>query len=209
MDEQEIKKLWQSASEKWEESLIISKQLLREVQSEKAYSNIRSFKKNHIIVMLLGVLWIAFLTFLVYHTLDNIYFVVSAGMIIVFNIFAVILYLKHVLILSSIDITESIAQTQRKLVQVYTSYTQSGRILLLQAPFFCTFWYRDELVQNAGPVFWSIQLVIVSFFTILSIYLFLKLSIHNPSNRWQRISNKVFGAHKLQKAMDFLKEIED
>lgn len=209
MDEQEIKKLWQSASEKWEESLIISKQLLREVQSEKAYSKIRSFKKNHIIVMLLGVLWIAFLTFLVYHTLDNIYFVVSVSIIICFNIFAVALYLKHVIILSSIDITESISQTQRKLVRVYTSYVQSGRILLLQAPFFCTFWYREELVQNAGPVFWIVQLIVVSFFTILSIYLFRKLSIHNPSNKWQKISNQVFGAQKLQKAMDFLKEIEN
>lgn len=209
MDEQDIKKLWKTASEKWEESLVISRQLLNEVQSEKAYSKIKSFRNNQIFVMILGVLWISFLTFLVYHMLDNIYFVVSAGMIIVFNIFAVVLYLKHVIILSSIDITKSIAHTQRKLVQVYTSYTQSGRILLLQAPFFCTFWYRDELVQNAGPVFWSIQLVIVSFFTILSIYLFRKLSIHNPTDKWLKISNRIFGAHKLQNAMEFLREIED
>lgn len=208
MNEQEIKKIWQTAGEKWEENLVISKQLLRELQSEKAHSKIRSFKINHILVMLTGVLWIAFLTFLVYHTLDNIYFTVSVGFIIVFNIFAVALYLKHIIILSGIDITESIAQTQYRLARVYTSYTQSSRILLLQAPFFCTFWYTDELVQNAGIQFWGIQLVVVSFFTGLSIYLFRKLSIHNPSDKWRKISNRIFGAQKLQKAMDFLKEIK-
>lgn len=208
MNEQELKKMWQSASEKWEENLVISKQLLWELQSEKANSKIKSFKKNHILVMLLGVLWIAFLTFLVYHTLDNIYFTVSVSIIIIFNIFAVALYLKHVIVLSGIDITESIAQTHHRLARVYTSYTQSGRILLLQAPFFCTFWYTDELVQNAGPLFWSIQLVIVSLFTGLSIYLFRQLSIHTPSDKWRKISNQVFGAQKLQKAMDFLKELE-
>lgn len=209
MNEQELKKLWHTANDKWEKSLDINKKLLREVYSDKADSKIKSFKNNHIFVMLLGVLWIAILIFVLYHNLNNIYFFVSGGIILLFNIFAVILYLKHVIILSSIDITENIAQTQRKLVQVYFSFTQSSRILLLQAPFYCTFWYTDELVQNAGLQFWSIQLIVVSFFTVLSIYLFRQLSIHNPSDKWRRISNQVFGAHKLQKAMDFLKEIED
>ena len=159
--------------------------------------------------MLLGLLWIFALFFLAVNTLDNTYFVVSLSGIILFNIFAVLIYLRHIIILGSIDIAESINQTQQKLAKVYASYTNSGRVLLLQAPFFCTWWYTEELVQNGGTLFWIIQLIIVTVFIFLSIFLFIKLSPSNPSNKWRNWSNKYFGAEKLQKAMDFLKAAED
>lgn len=209
MNEAELKSIWQSYDRKIEKILAINKQQLYELRTEKADSKIQSFKRNHIRVMVLGILWIFFLSFLVLNTLDNIYFTVSVGCIILFNVFAVLLYLRHIIILSQINIAESITETQRKLANVYTSYTQAGRVLLLQAPFFCTFWYTDELVKNGGVVFWSIQFLVVTFFTVLAIYLFRKLSQNNPSDKWRNLSNKHFGAEKLQKAMDFLKEIED
>ncbi|MBK6263947.1 hypothetical protein JKA74_02770 [Marivirga sp. S37H4] len=209
MNESELKNIWKSYDSKIEKVLAINKQQLHELQSEKAGSKIQSFIRNHILVMLLGLVWIFFLSFLVYHTRDNIYFTISVGAIILFNVFAVLLYLRHIIILSQIDISESITATQQKLAQVYTSYTQAGRVLLLQAPFFCTWWYTEELVQNGGVVLWSIQIVVVAFFSFLAIYLFRKLSMKNPSDKWRKLSNKHFGAEKLQKAMDFLKEIED
>lgn len=208
MNEAELKNIWQAYDQKIEKILAINKQQLHAIQTQKADAKIQSFKKNHLAAMLLGVVWILFLVFLVYHTLDNIYFTISVGIIILFNIFAVLLYLRHIVILNQIDIAGSIAETQLKLVKVYTSYTQVGRVLLLQAPFFCTFWYTDELVRNGGVLFWSINLPIVAFFTWLSIYLFRKLSFKNPSGKWLKISNKHFGAEKLRRAMEFLKELE-
>lgn len=209
MNEAELKNIWQSYDQKINSILAINQQQLRELQSEKAESKIQSFKRNHIRVMFLGILWIFVLGFLVYHTLHNIYFTISLGSIILFNVFAVLLYLRHIIILSGINIAESITATQKKLAKVYTSYTNSGRILLLQAPFYCTWWYTDELVNNGDAVFWSIQLLIVSLFTTLSIYLFKQLSPTNPSDKWRNRSNQIFGAAKLQKAMDFLSEIEE
>lgn len=209
MNEAELKNIWQSYDQKINKILAINQQQLRELQSEKASSKIRSFQRNHVRVMVLGVIWIMFLGFLVYHSLHNIYFTISVSSIILFNVFAVLLYLRHIIILSGIDIAESITTTQKKLAKVYTSYTNSGRILLLQAPFYCTWWYSDELVNNGDAVFWSIQLLIVSLFTTLAIYLFKQLSPTNPSDKWRNRSNNIFGAAKLQKAMDFLSEVEE
>jgi hypothetical protein len=209
MNEAELKSIWRSYDQKIDKILVINKQQLHQLQKEKADSKIQSFKRNHVRVMLLGLLWIFALFFLAVNTLDNTFFVVSLSGIILFNIFAVLIYLRHIIILGSIDIAESINQTQQKLAKVYESYTNSGRILLLQAPFFCTWWYTEELVQNGGMVFWIIQLIIVTVFTFLSIFLFIKLSPSNPSNKWRNWSNKYFGAYKLQKAMDFLKAAED
>lgn len=209
MNESELKNIWQAYDQKINEILTINKKQLRELQSQKAETKIQSFLRNHIRVMLLGVLWIFVLGFLVYHTLHNIYFTVSVSGIIVFNVFAVVLYLRHILILIEINVADSITATQKKLAKVYTSYTNAGRVLLLQAPFFCTWWYTDELVQNGDAVFWSIQIIVVSFFTAISIYLFRQLSPNNPSDKWRKRSEKHFGAAKLQKAMEFLNEIEE
>lgn len=209
MNEAELKAIWQSYDTKIDRILAINKQQLFELQSQKAGLKIRTFRRNHIWVMVLGVIWIAFLGFLVYHSTDKIYFSISLSILILFNAFAVLLYLSHIVILSQINESDSISATQEKLAKVYRSYTNSGRVLLLQTPFYCTWWYTAELVQNAGPLFWTIQLLVVVLFTGLSIFLFLKLAPSNPSEKWKKLSNKYFGAEKLQKAMDFLKEIEE
>lgn len=209
MNEAELKTIWQSYDKKIDRILAINKKQLQELQTKKVESKIQSFVRNHILVMILGVLWIAFLGFLLFHTWDQVYFSVSLGIILLFNLFAVQIYLRHIVILSQITGGDTIASTQQKLAKVYTSYTNSGRILLLQAPFFCTWWYTPELVSNGDAVFWTIQFIVVALFTAASIFLYRKLSPNNPSDKWRKVSNKYFGAEKLQKAMDFLKEIEE
>ncbi len=208
MNELDLKNAWQSYDRKLDRLLEVNFQQLKDIQSIKAESKINSFKKGHIFVMLLGVAWVWFLSFLVYHTKDNPYFTISVGLIILFNVFAVVLYLRHIIILSSINIADSIIETQRKLAKVYTSYVQVGRVLLLQTPLYCTWWYTEELVQHGGFIFWAIQVVIVTLFTAIAIYLFRKLSLKNKSGHWVKRTDKFFGAEKLQNAIDFLNEIQ-
>lgn len=209
MNELDLKNAWQSYDRKLDRLLEVNFQQLKDIQSIKAESKINSFKKSHIFVMLLGVAWIWLLGFLVYHTKDNPYFTISVGLIILFNVFAVALYLRHIIILSSINIAESITDTQRKLVQVYTSYVQVGRVLILQTPLYCTWWYTAELVHHGGPVFWTIQAITVTSLTGFAVYLFRKLSLNNKSDNWVRRTDKFFGAEKLQNAIAFLDEIDE
>ncbi|MDO9256016.1 MAG: hypothetical protein Q7U54_10925 [Bacteroidales bacterium] len=209
MNELDLKNAWQSYDRKLDRLLEVNFQQLKDIQSIKAESKINSFKKSHIFVMLLGVAWVWLLGFLVYHTKDNPYFTISVGVIMLFNVFAVVLYFRHIIILSSINIAESIIETQRKLTLVYTSYVQVGRVLLLQTPLYCTWWYTEELVQHGGFIFWTIQAVIVTSFTAIAIYLFRKLSLKSKSGNWVKRTDKFFGAEKLQKAIAFLDEIEE
>ncbi len=209
MNESDLKNIWQSYDKKIDKILEINKQQLNAIQTKNAESKIQSFKRSHIIVMLLGIAWVLFLGFLIYNTRGNIYFTVSVGLIMLFNVFAVALYLRHIIILSQIDIAASITETQRKLALVHTSYSQVGRVLLLQTPLYCTFYYSDELVNNGGTLFWTIQAIVVPSLTVFSIYLFRKLSHKNQSDNWVKRSDKFFGSEKLRKAMDSLKELEE
>jgi hypothetical protein len=209
MNEEELKKIWQGHDQKIDKIMQINKDQLKTVQSKKAESKIRSFKRNHIAVALFGVVWILFLGFILYHAHSNIFFTVSLSMIILFNVFAVALYFRHILMLNKIDIAGSITATQIKLIEVQDSYSQVGRVLLLQTPFYCTWWYSEELIRNGDVLFWSIHLTILALLTTLAIYLFIKLSNKNKSDNWIKRVDKMFGSEKLQQASTFLQEIED
>ena len=126
-----------------------------------------------------------------------------------FNIFAVAAYIRHLALLDKVNIADSITGAQEKLAAIQTSLNNVGRILVLQTPLYCTFWYNQELVDHGGTQFWVINLVIVGLFTAASVYLFNTLTYKNIHRRWVKLFIEGFGGKKLIKAMEFLNEIED
>jgi hypothetical protein len=81
--------------------------------------------------------------------------------------------------------------------------------MILQAPLWCTFRYNQQLVDHGGATFWLINLAVVSFFIILSVYLFQKLTYKNIHIKWVKAFIEGFGGKKLIKAMEFLNDIEE
>src|SRR3569833_186987 len=208
MEELDIKQLWHAYDLKLEQSLQLNKQIMRELQTQKAEDNIGAFKRNQIAGLVLGILWIAVLVFFTFHAGGYPYFAGSIGLIAVFNIFAVAAYVRHLALLDSISITDSVTDAQQKLAAIQMSLSYVGRIMILQAPFWCTFWYNQDLVNHAGTQFWVINLSVVASFLVLSVYLFQKLSYKNIHMKWVKAFNESFGGKKLIIAMEFLKDIE-
>jgi hypothetical protein len=91
---------------------------------------------------------------------------------------------------------------------VRTSDNLVGRILILQTPLYCTWWYTEELVKNGGLLFWVAQFIIVGLLTSAAVFFFVKLSPNNQSKKWLKWTDKYFGGEKLTKAAEFLQEIE-
>lgn len=209
MEELEIKQLWKQYDRRLQESLRLNHQLIRELQMQKAEGKINSFQTRQIVGLVLGILWVIFLGFLVINTLNNLYFAISVGLIMLFNIFAIAVYIRNLELLSQINITDSITDAQQKLATIQASLINVGRILILQTPFYCTFYYSNDLVAHAGTLFWVIQLVALSFFTTLAVYLYRMLTYKNIHRKWVKHIIGSFGGKTLTKAMEFLNEIED
>lgn len=209
MEEQELKQIWQAYDDKLQKALDLNQKLVQTINADRVESKLAAFRRSHTAVMVLGIVWILFLVFLWVNTLDNIYFLISVGGIILFNVYAVAAYIWHLQILSTINVADSITDTQDKLVRMQISLSNVGRVLFLQAPLYCTFWYSDEAVANAGPLFWGIQLVVVSFFTFLSIFLYKNVTYKNLHKKWVRNLMDGFGGKKLRLAAEFMGEIEE
>ncbi|MEZ2337414.1 hypothetical protein AB6735_17345 [Mucilaginibacter sp. RCC_168] len=209
MEESKIKQLWQEYDLKLEKSLQLNYKIIREMQTKKIEDHINSFRRNQVLGVVAGILFTVSLGFLVINSLNNIYFAISIGLIALFNIFAVASYLRHLIMLERISIADTITGTQEKLAAIQSSLNMVGRIMILQTPFWCTFWYNQQLVDHGGATFWAINLTVLALFTILSVYLFNTLTYKNIHRKWVRSFVESFGGKKIIKAMEFLKEIEE
>jgi hypothetical protein len=210
MEEQELKDLWRSYDKKLDTLLEVNFRQLKELQTQKAKTKINSFVINQVVGIILGVIWIGFLFMLVYYSLGkNIYFTVSVALIGVFNVIAVAAYIRHVIMIKQININDNITEAQKKLAKVQSSFNNVGRFLILQTPFYCTFYLSNEMILNGDATFWIIQIPVTLFFTFISIWLYKNLTYENIHKKWVRIMMDSFGGKTMRKAMEFLKEIED
>lgn len=209
MEDSTLIQLWHQYDQKLDRNLQLNYKIIREMQNRKYEDHISAFRRSQITGVIAGILWIMLLVFLLVNTLNNPFFVVSVGLITLFNIFAVAAYIRHLALLDQVDITGSITESQKKLATIQASLTNVGRILILQSPLYCTFWYNQHLVDHGGSTFWSINLSIVALFTIGSIYLFNKLTQKNIHIGWVRFFLESFGGKKLIRAIEFLNELEE
>jgi hypothetical protein len=208
MEEMELKRLWQACDQKLERSLALNLHLVRAIQTQKAKSEIRSMRGIKVFTLLAGILWVLCLGFLVVNSLSfqRIFFVVSAGMIMVFNIIAIAVYIRHLLLMSQIDNSESVVHTQKQLAALQASTLRITGILFLQAPFYTTFWWMPGMVEDVR--FWLISVPVTGVFTYGAIWMYRNISYKNVGKRWfQRLfSGKEWSA--VEKAREFLKEID-
>lgn len=209
MEEADLKQLWHAYDLKLEQSLQLNQKIMRELQAQKAENNIGAFRRQQIAGLVLGILWIAVLLFFAINTRANLYFAGSIGLIAVFNIFAVASYIRHLSLLNGVNITDSVTDAQQRLAAIQTSLSNTSRIMILQTPLWCIFWYSPDLISHAGIQFWVINLSIVFIFILLSIYLYKKLSYKNIHIKWVKAFNENTAGKRLTRAMEFLKDLEE
>ena len=118
MEETDVKKLWQLYDNKLEKSLTLNHKIIREIQAQKAERSLSSFRNTQLFGIALGIMWVLLLGFLVFNSLNKTYFVISAGAILVFNVYAVVAYIWTVVVINRINLDGSITETQQKLTQL-------------------------------------------------------------------------------------------
>jgi hypothetical protein len=216
MEDIELKKLWQSYDQKLEEAKLLNMQSwvlnlksFEMMQTHKAKSKLRSLKWLKLVIVFGGVVWVAILLFLFFKsfTWQKIFFTASVGIVALFNILAIILYIRHIVLIYQIDNSENIIDTQTKLATLQSSTMNTGRILWLQMPFYTTFFFSPAFFHDIKS--WLISIPITLLFTFLAIWLYKNINYQNTEKKWFKI---LFGSPEwtsVNKAIGFLKEIED
>ena len=82
MEDITLKNIWKAQDEKLDRAMKLNLFVLDSMQKQKAASKLNGLARLKLVAVILGILWSLFLGILVYgNQLQNIYFTVSVGMI--------------------------------------------------------------------------------------------------------------------------------
>ena len=130
-------------------------------------------------------------------------------MIIMVNIIAVAVYIKHIVLIQQINLSDSVVNAQKKLSQLQLSTINVTRILFLQMPLWVTCWWNSSWIHFNELKFWLIPFPIALAFTLAAIWLFKNISIENSNKKWFKL---LFGTPEwtyVVQSKEFIKVIDD
>ncbi len=210
MEDVTLKALWKAQDEKLDRTMKLNFFIMESLQRQKAQSKLNSLVRLKLVAVILGVLWALFLGVLVYgNQSQNIYFTVSVGMIMLITVAAIVIYIKHIVLIKELDYSQSITDTQKKLARLQAS-TFSSRFILLQTPFYTTWFWSTEMIQDSVIKFCLIAVPITLLFTILTIWLYKNLTPLKMHKKWVSYLLKYDPEQvPLLQAQKFLEEIEE
>jgi uncharacterized membrane protein len=209
MEDITLKNLWKAQEEKLDRSMKLNLFILESLQKQKVRSKLNSLARLKLVAVIVGIIWALFLGLLISgNQLQNIYFTVSVGMIMLITILAIAAYIKHIALIRQLDYSEAITTTQKKLSKLQAS-TFNSRFILLQTPFYTTWFWSTEMI-NSGIKFWLIAVPITLLFTVLTIWLFRNLTPAKMHKKWVKALIKNDPEHiSIMEAQNFLNEIEE
>ncbi len=215
MEEATIKKIWEDSCRQLETAKVLNLQAwalnthsFEMMQLQKAKSRLNALLPLKLFAVILGFIWVAFLCLLVYgNRMSNPYFTISVAIIALFNILAIAVYLRHVAWIRQINFSESIISTQEKLSRLQASTINIVRILMLQFPFYTTWFWHSSWMGTTR--FWLISFPITIGFALLGWWLFKNITIKNMNRKWIRRFMMLGPEYKnLLQAKEMMEETE-
>jgi len=210
MSTDEFQEIWKAYDGKLEKSLQLNLHLLKEVQSQKARSALRSFIAGRVIGIVIGILYLVLLCVAFWWVRTQPVMAVSFAVFIICTVIAIGEYIQEIGVIRGIGYGDNIVDTQAKLAGIQGGIVRTLRISWLQLPFWATFFVSNELLQKGGRVFLMVEVPIVLVLTILAVILFKNITIENAQKKkWVNSLIRSTGIKSVSRAMDFIKEIED
>lgn len=211
MDEIKLKELWKSTSDKLEETMILNRKNTEEITKMKVQSFVASMKPSKIFTILVGILWVGFGLRILIGLIDKVslFFLISAGIQIALTTIALVVYVRQLILINQVDITEPVLKTQEKLGHIKTSTLWITRLLFLQLPVWTTFYLNVDMLKHGNVPFLILQGIVTFSFTIAALWLFFNIKNENKDKKWFRLIFRGKEWQPLIKSLELLNQIEE
>lgn len=214
MEETNFVLLWKEHYEKIDQSLSINKRLLKETINIKAQSALNSLIKLKTRGIISLIIYLVVLGIVLFYAISHYssaanYFIISMTVIFLINIRALYDYIKHLVWTNNIDYNGSITEIQQKLTKLQLSIFKHSRVMVLQFPFWTTFYLSDKwFPQSVGWGYFVFQFLLTASFTWLAYWLYKNQTIANANKKWLKTLIAGSGGKAVMKALEFYKDIE-
>jgi hypothetical protein len=204
MEENTLKNLWQSSTEKLE--INFTENINSEkIMHTKVQSLLSTMKPLKIFTIIFGILWIVFgsiavvnLFFNHYESISK-YFLYSASLQLLLTAAALVFYIYQLAMIYSVDVSGPILKIQIKLASLKSSTFWIARMMFLQLPLWTTFYLSDNIFNSKNYILLGIQCAVTTIFTGVAIYLLFNIKYENKDKKWFRL---IFAGKEWQPIID-------
>lgn len=193
MEQSNAIKMWQTYQAQLDTLLAVDAQRLEDISKIKVFHLLTSMRPVKYFALLTGLVWVIggvfLLSNLYIHAFNQIskFFFFSFAAQLFITAVAILIYMVQLVLLYSLDITEPVYSTQKKLAKLRKSTIWVTRILFLQLPFWASF-HLSETVLTSGNLFYILlNVILILLFTIASIWLFINIRYENRHKKWFRL----------------------
>lgn len=215
MNDTDLKYLWQTGNDQIELSQTSDKTSLDSLTKRNVNHFLSSMKPIKIFTLLLGILWVFGIGYVLIKLTLNAYeqvspyFLYSAYFQVMLTAMAIILYIFQLITLYSIDFDKPVIILQKKLINLKISTLNITRILMLQLPFWTTFYWNESMFKNGTLPLFILQGAVTISFTYLSLWLFFHLKFENADKWWFKLLLQGKEWEPLITSINILNEMED
>lgn len=193
MNDTDLKYLWQTGNEQIAISQKSDKTSLDNLTKRNVSHFLSSMKPIKIFTLLVGLLWVFSIGYVLIKLTINaydqvsLYFLYSAYFQVMLTAVAVILYIIQLSTLYSIDFNKPVVILQKTLINLKASALNVTKILILQLPFWTTFYWNESMFKNGTLPLFILQGAVTISFTCLAIWLFFNLKFENADKWWFKL----------------------
>ena len=215
MNDTDLKYLWQAGNEQIAISQKSDKTSLDKLTKRNVNHFLSSMKPIKIFTLLVGLLWVLGMGYvlikLTINAYDQVspYFLYSAFFQVMLTAMAVILYIIQLSTLYCIDFNKPVAILQKTLINLKASTLNVTKILILQLPFWTTFYWNESMFKNGTLPLFILQGAITISFTCLAIWLFVNLKYENADKWWFKLLLQGKEWEPLIKSIGILNDMEE
>jgi hypothetical protein len=215
MNDTDLKYLWQIGNEQIAISQKSDKSSLDNLTKRNVSHFLSSMKPIKIFTLLVGLLWVLGIGYVLLKLTINaydqvsLYFLYSAYFQVMLTAMAVILYIIQLSILYRIDFDKPVIILQKTLINLKVSTLNITRILILQLPFWTTFYWNESMFKNGTLPLFILQGAVTISFTYLSLWLFFHLKFENADKWWFKLLLQGKEWEPLITSINILNEMED
>ena len=215
MNDTDLKYLWQTGNEQIAISQKSDKTSLDNLTKRNVSHFLSSMKPIKIFTLLVGLLWVFGIGYVLIKLSINaydqvsLYFLYSAYFQVMLTAMAVIIYIIQLSTLYSIDFNKPVVILQITLIKLKASTLNVTRILILQLPFWTTFYWNESMFKNGTLPLFILQGAVTISFTYLSLWLFFHLKFENADKWWFKLLLQGKEWEPLITSINILNEMEE
>jgi lysylphosphatidylglycerol synthetase-like protein (DUF2156 family) len=134
---------------------------------------------------------------------------IAQYVIFLINVKALYDFIRHLIWANSIDYNGSVTEVQGKLTELQLSILRHSRFMVLQFPFWTTFYLSDKWFPYS--ISWGyiiFQIILTASFTYLAYWLYKNQTVKNANRKWVKTLIEGSGGKSIRKAIEFYKDIE-